>query len=221
MTTDSMESEALTSLLNEYLNEMSRIVLEYEGTIDKYIGDAIMVFFGDPESKGVKEDALACVNMALAMRERMKTLREDWLEHGVANPLHVRIGINTGFCTVGNIGSEDHMDYTIIGGQVNLASRLESLAQEDSILVSYETYALIKDQIKCVERQQTNIKGIAYPVRIFDVIDSYAYLDAKASASDRHDVITEQQKGFRLDLDLKEADAAYVKSRLQEVIRSL
>ena len=221
MTTDSMESEALTSLLNEYLNEMSKIALEHEGTIDKYIGDAIMIFFGDPESKGAKEDALACVNMALAMRERMKTLREVWLEHGVANPLHVRMGINTGFCTVGNIGSEDHMDYTIIGGEVNLASRLESLAQEDSILVSYETYALIKDQIKCEERQQTNIKGIAYPVRVFVVIDSYVNLDAGASAEGRHDVISEQKQGFRLDLNLQEADKAYVKSRLQEVIKSL
>jgi adenylate cyclase len=69
MTTGSMESEALTSLLDEYLNEMSKIALEHGGTIDKYIGDAIMIFFGDPESKGNKEDALACVNMALAMRK--------------------------------------------------------------------------------------------------------------------------------------------------------
>jgi class 3 adenylate cyclase len=60
----------------------------------------------------------------------VKYLREDWLEHGVANPLHVRMGINTGFCTVGNIGSDDRMDYTIIGGQVNLASRLESLGRK-------------------------------------------------------------------------------------------
>ncbi len=151
----------------------------------------------------------------------MKGLREDWLEHEVANPLHVRMGINTGFCTVGNIGPEDRMDYTIIGGEVNLASRLESLAQEDSILVSYETYALIKDQIRCEERQQTNVKGIAFPVRVFDVIDSYVNFDARASAEGRHDVISEQKKGFRLDLNLQEADTAYVKSSLQEIIKSL
>jgi len=112
------------------------------------------------------------------------------------------------------------MDYTIIGGEVNLASRLESLAQEDSILVSYETYALIKDQIKCEERQQTNVKGIAYPVRVFDVIDTYVNLDAGAAAKGRHEVISERQQGFRLELDLQQADTAYVRSRLQAVIKS-
>ena len=220
-TTDSMESEALTSLLNEYLNEMSKIALEYGGTIDKYIGDAIMIFFGDPESRGTKKDALACVSMALAMREKMNDLREYWFERGIANPLHVRMGINTGFCTVGNIGSEDRMDYTIIGGEVNLASRLESLAHEDSILLSYETYALINDQIKCEEKQESKVKGIAYPVQVFEAIDSFANLDIDPSPLAQHDKISEQQKGFRLELDLNKVDRTQVKFRLQEVIKSL
>jgi class 3 adenylate cyclase len=220
-TTDRMESEALTGLLNEYLNEMSKIALEHGGTIDKYIGDAIMIFFGDPESRGSKKDALACASMALAMRTKMKYLRENWLEQGIANPLHVRMGINTGYCTVGNIGSEDRMDYTIIGGEVNLASRLESLAQEDSILISYETYALIKDQIKCEEKQESKVKGIAYPVRVFEVSHSLANLDIGPSASVQHDKISEQQKGFRLELDLNKVDRTKVKFRLQEVIKSL
>ena len=219
--TDSMESEALTGLLNEYLNEMSKIALEYGGTIDKYVGDAIMIFFGDPESRGAKQDALACVRMALAMRAKMKTLCENWLEQGIANPLHVRMGVNTGFCTVGNIGSEDRMDYTIIGGAVNLASRLESLAQEDSILVSYETYALIKDYIKCKEKQESKVKGIAYPVRVFKVIDSFANHEIEPSASAQQIKISEQQKGFRLELDLNKADRVQVKFRLQEIIQSL
>jgi len=220
-TTDSMESEALTGLLNEYLNEMSKIALKHGGTIDKYIGDAIMIFFGDPESRGTRKDALACVNMALAMRAKMKTLREIWLEQGIANPLHVRMGINTGYCTVGNIGSEDRMDYTIIGGEVNLASRLETLAQEDSILVSYETYALIKEHIKCEEKQESKVKGIAYPVRVFEVNHSIANLEIDPSTLVQHDKISEQQKGFRLELDLNEADRAQVKFRLQEAIKSL
>ena len=220
-TTDSMESEALTGLLNEYLNEMSKIALEHGGTIDKYIGDAIMIFFGDPESRGTRKDALACVNMALAMRTRMKYLREYWLEQGVANPLHVRMGINTGYCTVGNIGSEDRMDYTIIGGEVNLASRLETLAHEDSILLSYETYALIKDHIMCEEKHESKVKGIAYPVRVFEAIESIAGLDTDPSTSAQHDKISEQQKGFRLELDLNEVNRAQVKVRLQEVIESL
>jgi class 3 adenylate cyclase len=220
-TTDSMESEALTSLLNDYLNEMSKIALEHGGTIDKYIGDAIMIFFGDPDSSGAEKDAMACVNMALDMRAMMKNLRENWLQKGIANPLHVRMGINTGYCTVGNIGSEDRMDYTIIGGEVNLASRLETMAHEDSILVSYETYALIKGQIKCEEKPESKIKGIAYPVRVFEVIDTFANLDIDPSTPTQQNKIYEQQQGFRLELDLSKIDRAWVKFKLQEVINTL
>jgi len=219
--TDSMESEALTSLLNEYLNEMSKIALQYGGTIDKYIGDAIMIFFGDPESRGAKEDALACVNMALAMRARMEQLRSAWLERGIENPLHVRMGINTGYCTVGNIGSDDRMDYTIIGGEVNLASRLESLAQEDTILVSYETHALIKSHIKCEKHGTTTVKGIAYPVQIYQVIDSFENLGIDPSATSQNEKIFATQKGFRLELDLGDVNKAEVKDKLQEVIKAL
>ncbi|MGK0290220.1 MAG: adenylate cyclase, partial [bacterium] len=142
--TDSMESEALTELLNQYLNEMSEIALKYGGTLDKFIGDAIMIFFGDPETKGMQEDALTCARMAIEMRKRMEELRSEWITKGVDVPLHIRIGINTGYCTVGNFGSESRLDYTIIGGQVNLASRLETNAEPDQILISHRTYTLIK-----------------------------------------------------------------------------
>ncbi len=170
-TTDSLESEALTKLLNEYLNEMSEIAVKNGGTIDKFIGDAIMIFFGDPETKGEKADALACVSMAIEMRNKMKYLQWKWDTQGVSQPLRVRIGINTGYCTVGNFGSEDRLDYTIIGGQVNIASRLESNAHADQILISHETYALIKDKIFCEPKGQVNVKGIAHTIqRIFEGI---------------------------------------------------
>jgi adenylate cyclase len=81
---------------------MSRIALEFGATIDKYIGDAIMVFFGDPESRGAKEDATACVRMAIAMLLRMGELRSEWQELGAERPFQLRIGSNTGYCTVGN-----------------------------------------------------------------------------------------------------------------------
>src|SRR3954454_816180 len=109
-TTDKMESEDLTQLLNHYLTEMSKIALQYGATIDKYVGDAIMMFFGDPESRGVKEDALACVTMALAMQRRIGELESLWRDAGIETPLRCRIGIHTGYCTVGNFGSEDRMD---------------------------------------------------------------------------------------------------------------
>jgi class 3 adenylate cyclase len=139
-TTDKLESEELTGLLNRYLTEMSRIALEHGATIDKYIGDAIVAFFGDPESRGTKEDALACVNMAIAIQRRMRELQSEWLDLGIEKPFQLRIGISTGFCTVGNFGSEDRMDYTIIGGEVNLASRLQSHAELGGVLIAHETY---------------------------------------------------------------------------------
>ena len=106
---------------------MSKIALEHGATIDKYVGDAIVIFFGDPETRGVEADALACVKMAIAMRERMRELEKIWRTSGIENPLKCRIGINTGYCTVGNFGSEDRMDYTIIGGSVNLILPFQSL----------------------------------------------------------------------------------------------
>ena len=163
-TADRLESEELSQLLNQYLTEMSRIALDYGATIDKYVGDAILAFFGDPETRGVKEDAAACVRMAIAMRHRMGDLGDSWRRSGMERPLQVRTGIHTGYCTVGNFGSEDRMDYTIIGGTVNTASRLESATSPGDILISYETFALIRDQIHCEEQGEVEVKGIAYPV---------------------------------------------------------
>lgn len=169
-TTDKMESEDLTKLINHYLTEMSAIALEHGATIDKYIGDAIMIFFGDPETCGIKDDALNCVRMAVAMQARMGELAEDWRRQGIENPLRCRIGINTGYCTVGNFGSNDRMDYTILGGAVNLASRMEQKAKPGGILVTYETYAHVRDELECIEAESVQVKGIAYPVSTFEVV---------------------------------------------------
>jgi PAS domain S-box-containing protein len=178
-TTDKMESEDLTQLLNHYLTEMSKIAAQYGATIDKYVGDAILMFFGDPETLGVKEDALACVKMALAMQKRMDELADVWRDAGIEKPLRCRIGIHTDYCTVGNFGSEDRMDYTIIGGAVNLASRLESEAEPGSVLISYETFAHVKDEIHCEEVGHIQVRGIAYPVTIYRVLDLAANLAAQ------------------------------------------
>ena len=168
---DTLESEEITQMLNYYLTEMSQIVLEFGGTIDKYVGDAIIVFFGDPESEGVKEDALKCVKMAIAMQKRMKKLENEWApKFGLREPLKMRVGINTGYCTVGNFGSEDRLDYTVIGGQVNLAARLEAITRPGSILVSFDTYSQISDDIECMEMDKVAVKGIREEVRTFEIV---------------------------------------------------
>jgi class 3 adenylate cyclase len=195
-TTDRLESEEVTHLLNQYLTEMSRIALAHGATIDKYVGDAVVIFFGDTESRGAREDALACVKMAIAMQQRMRELAGVWRDMGIEQPLSCRIGICTGYCTVGNFGSEDRMDYTIIGGGVNLAARLEHLAPPGSILISYETYALVKNEVHCEERGQIEVKGIAYPVSTYEVIDLQANRQRDLQA------IHEVRSHVTLDLDL-------------------
>lgn len=166
-TTEDLQAEDLASILNEYFTEMSAIALEHGATIDKFIGDAILIFFGDPETKGVQEDAKACVRMAIAMQRRMIALQESWSDRGYAKPFHMRIGITTGFCNVGNFGSKDRMDYTVIGGEVNLAARLESQADPDGILLSYETYALVRAMVDAEERPSVEAKGIRREIRPF------------------------------------------------------
>ncbi len=198
---DRLESEDLTQLLNHYLTEMSRIALAHGATIDKYVGDAIVIFFGDPETRGVKEDAIACVKMAIAMRKRLHELQDVWRGSGTDKPLRCRIGINTGYCTVGNFGSEDRMDYTIIGGGVNLASRLEAASEPDEILISYETYSQIKDEIHCVDRGEIKVKGIAYPVAVYHVVDSYEALGKE------RDLIRIEQPNLKLDINLEDMSA--------------
>ena len=172
---DKLESEELTALLNFYLNEMSQIALKHGATIDKYIGDAIMIFFGDPESFGIEEDARRCVAMAVEMQQRMAELWGYWSKHfGLKKDLEIRVGINTGYCTVGNFGSEDRLDYTVVGAAVNLASRLESAATPSGILVPEETYFQVKDYFSFDAPQQLELKGlergvIAYEVDISDM----------------------------------------------------
>ncbi|MBT5265449.1 MAG: adenylate/guanylate cyclase domain-containing protein [Rhodospirillaceae bacterium] len=197
-TADKLESEELTQLLNHYLTEMSQIALEYGATIDKFVGDAIMIFFGDPETRGVKQDALACVQMAVAMRDRMSELQKVWRETGIEKPLRCRMGIHTDYCTVGNFGSNDRMDYTIIGSGVNLASRLEAAAEPGEILISYETQAHVKDQVQCEEHGQMDVKGMAYSVAAYRVIDLYERLDSAERP------IHAELPHFQLDIQLGE-----------------
>ncbi|MGI9648827.1 MAG: PAS domain S-box protein [Acidimicrobiia bacterium] len=171
---DRMEAEPLSELLNRYLSEMANIALEHGGTVDKFIGDGVMIFFGDPESRGARDDALACARMAIAMRERAAELQDEWQRVSGAIQLHVRMGMNTGYCTVGNFGSEDRLDYTIVGKEVNAASRLESSALPDQIHLSHTTYELIKDEIECRPVGELRVKGLAYPIRTYEIVDPEA-----------------------------------------------
>jgi class 3 adenylate cyclase len=159
-----LEAEDLVEFLNHYISEMTDLAVRHGATVDKYIGDAIMLFFGDPETKGVAGDAESCVAMALDMQRRIEELETTWRTKGFTRPFRVRMGINTGFCTVGNFGSETKLDYTIVGTQVNLAARLQAMAPQGGILLSDETWSIVKDRFIGEPFGQLKMKGIPYPV---------------------------------------------------------
>lgn len=210
---EQMEAEAFTDLLNQYLTDMSRIALKYGGTIDKFIGDGMMIFFGDPSSKGTKGDAMACVSMAIEMRRHMLRLRKQWAEIGMTAPLQIRMGINTGYCTVGNFGTESRMDYTIIGKEVNLASRLESEADPGEILISHDTYALIKEKVICRERGEARVKGFRDSLPMYQVVDYRRDLGANPS------FMNHETDGFSLHLEsdkIREEDRDAVAAALEK-----
>lgn len=208
---ESIESEELTGLLNYYLTEMSHIALKHGATIDKYIGDAIVIFFGDPETKGIEEDALSCVKMAIEMKSKMFELRNHWKQYGLAEPLQSRMGIHTGFCTVGNFGSENRMDYTVIGSGVNLAARLESASEPGNILMSYDTYNYVKNTIPCVEKKQILAKGFPEPIRTFSVIDE----------KDVEDIISITIGDNRLDASIEELNKEQLKKLKDDLCSAL
>ena len=179
-TSESLDPEDLSALLNEYLVEMTNIVIEYGGTLDKYIGDAILVFFGDPETKGEEEEACCCVAMAMALQRRLVALRDQWEGRGQRHPFHVRMGITTGYCNVGNFGSDAQMSYTIIGREVNLASRLETNSVPDEILISKSTWSLVRSRVRCAQSDPVVAKGFAEPIEAYQILGA---LDDKPDES--------------------------------------
>lgn len=167
---EELEAETLTDILNSYLKEMSAIVNQHGGTIDKFMGDGIMVIFGDSNSKGIKHDSIRCVAMAIDMRKRMKVLQQQWASQGIKRPMRIRMGINTGYCTVGTFGTSHHLDYTVLGTHVNLASRLESAASPDEILITHETWSLCRDTIMCRDKGEISVKGFSHPIKVYHVV---------------------------------------------------
>jgi class 3 adenylate cyclase len=201
-TTERLQPEDLTALLNEYFTEMSAIALKHGATVDKFIGDAMLLFFGDPETKGVTEDARACLMMAIDMQRRLSQLNAEWRKRGIEQPFRARMGINTGFCNVGNFGSEDRMDYTIIGAEANLAARLQSIAEPGGIVLSYETYALVRDLVRAKPMAPIQMKGISREIVPYVVEGLVSELEQRAN------VISEHATGVDLFLDLEVIDKA-------------
>lgn len=188
----------LAFVLNDYLSHMTEIAKQYGATIDKFMGDAILIFFGDPDSQGVEQDAKNCLDMALAMRQQMKFLRARWEKMGYA-PLHIRMGISTGYCHVGNYGAMHRMAYTIVGRDANLAARLQSAAEIDEILISDETYKLVKSSYLCAPKEPMELKGIQDAVKTWQVMEKYSNIH-----NENEQWFDYEYKGFHLVLNMQE-----------------
>jgi adenylate cyclase len=169
--TESADPEAVVRQLNEYLSRMTAAVFENNGTLDKFIGDAVMAVWGNVKSRGVAEDAKSCARAALAMRRDLQTLNAKWKTEGIA-PFAIGIGINHGDVLGGNIGSQEKADPTVIGDAVNLASRLEALTRTypADILVGARARELVCDDFDLRSVALVQVKGKTRPVEIFTLI---------------------------------------------------
>jgi adenylate cyclase len=161
----------LVTQLNEYLGRMVDVILEQQGTIDKFIGDAIMAEFGSPISSGAKADAMNAIRAALGMRQALSELRQVWKSQGKI-PFANGIGINYGEFTVGNIGSPRRLEYAVIGDTVNVASRVEGMTKElgTDIAITDALYQLVKDEVEVIDCGARQLKGRVGEVHLYSVI---------------------------------------------------
>ena len=165
-----VEPEDLIDGLNQHFTVMTDIVFRHDGTLDKYIGDGILAFFGDPIP--FEDHAERAVATALEMRQRLRSLRSKWtLQRD--EELNVGIGISTGYVTVGNIGSATRTEYTVIGNHVRLASHLAQIAGPDQILISDQTLAVpeVRERVHAVSLEAITLEGFRQPVNIFEISD--------------------------------------------------
>ena len=167
---DSLSADNLADILNTYMHCMTLIANKHGAVLDKFIGDGMVCFFGEPNSRGPRQDALDCVAMAIDMRREMRTLRQKWRLLGFEG-LYIRIGITTGYCHVGNFGSNNRLSYTLIGKEANLASRLEAVAAKGQIFISESTHDYISHDYDCEYAGAFQLKGFDNKVSAWQVLD--------------------------------------------------
>jgi adenylate cyclase len=168
---DALEPEELSEVLNEYLREMTAVAVSHGGTLDNYIGDGLMVMFGAPTWNEESVQAWAAIQAAFEMKVRAEELTASIRGRGIPADLRVRVGVNTGHCTVGVFGSDLLRAYKAVGFAVNVAARLQSEAEPGTVLVGFRTYALVKDRVWAEQREPLTLKGAARPVEAWEILD--------------------------------------------------
>jgi class 3 adenylate cyclase len=167
---EQIDPEILSAVLTRYFDELAQIAFRHGGTIDKFIGDALMVFFGAPEASSERDQALRCVAMSLEIQRRLAEIGPEFVALGAPAPLVARIGIGSGVATVGAFGAKHRAEFTAVGAPVNRAARLEPLAPPGGVLIDEQTHALIADLIEAEPHGEVTLKGFAHAVRTFVVV---------------------------------------------------
>jgi len=167
---DKLEPEELAEVLNEYLREMTAEAVSQGGTLDNYIGDGLMVLFGAPKRAEESVQAWRALRTAFGMKVRAEELTTAIRQRGIPADIKVRVGVNTGHCTVGVLGSDIMRAYKAVGFAVNVAARLQSEAEPGTVLAGFRTYALVKDRVVAEQREPLTLKGAARPVEAWEII---------------------------------------------------
>jgi class 3 adenylate cyclase len=180
---DTLEPEELSEVLNEYLREMTAVAVAHGGTLDNYIGDGLMVIFGAPVADEEAVQAWAALRAGFGMIARADELSAAIRDRGIPADLRLRVGVNTGHCTVGVFGSDLLRAYKAVGFAVNVAARLQSEADPGTVLAGFRTYALVKDRVRAQSRGELTLKGAARPVEAWEILG----LEAEGEVGDTGD----------------------------------
>lgn len=162
-----LDAEQMTGMINGYFDMVLERVADHGGLLDKFIGDGFMAFWGAPESAGKQEDAKQAARFALALREGFAGLAAQWRKGGLDHEICLRQGMHSGYCSVGNFGSNERLQYTAMGNPVNLAARLEGAAASGAVLTSHVTATMISGWIPVKESGKIRVKGIKHPVTTY------------------------------------------------------
>jgi len=167
---ETVQVEYINNFLNDFFERMTLAIFEYQGTVDKFLGDGILAFFGDPVP--IENHAMAAVKASLEMQDQMAELNAQWAHSGIPDfekGVRIRIGINTGLIIVGNIGSSRRLEYTVLGSAVNIASRLQSLAPPGGIIMTSRTSGLVREEIPCEGPDYVKVKGIDRDIEVYRI----------------------------------------------------
>ena len=216
--TERLEPEQLATIMSDYFTEMSVICDKWGGTLDQFIGDAILIFFGAPETTGTKNDAAQAIGMALEMNETLHSLRQRWNQNGLNLDFQVRMGLSTGFSHVGNFGAADRLHYTALGNVVNEAARIQELGKAGQILLSQDTYAHVKDHYVCAEYDKLTLKGYSHELILYEL--SLQQKDWQSQT------INHQQTGFHMHYDPSSIEdkaqaASYLRKALGDMMKDI